>query len=938
MVLFFACGNRQERKFIDSIDDLKGEKVVVIMGSTYDQFLEENYPEIEAVRVESAPNIVPALQSGQSDAALLDGNLAKAIQKEHPEFQVLSDTIFAEHFGVAFYDEKMRNDFNIFLAEKQKNGELTALINKWIDNYENAEMPLFHSDGENGELIIGVEPITPFVMFRANEYVGIELELMYEFAAQKQLKPVVKAPGFAAMITGVAAKKFDVACGGITITEERKQSLLFSDVFYTSKASLLVNAARLRTADATSATAVTQLSDMNGETVAVLNGTIHDIYLEKNYPEITLFRVEAEVDLIPAVQTGRAKAAFTDAVLGESFNKEIPDITAVNVDCLSSHFGFGFNDEKLRDAFNRYLAEKKASGALETMTKKWMDDHENAEMPHFPKSGTNGTITLNMVPSTGMAFLCSQEYCGLEIELISGFAAQQNKSLIIQVTNFPSLIASVASGKADVICGRIAITEERKQEILFSDPYYESKSALFIKKSEELTAENRKIGVFIGSSAEKYISEKYPDNDILRYEGVNNLVTALLHNACDVITLDDLNKREVMKTYPQITCLEEGVFQTTIHVIAPKQKRALMNDFNRFLNELKAAGTLDEILNRWGNGSNAEMPHIENSGKNGTILIATEGATPPYNFIQNGKLAGIDIELVLRYAAHIGKKAEFVMSNFNGVLAAVTANKVDLGAAFISRTDERAEKMCFSNPYNTVDIGFYGIEPINEENNWWASIKASFYNNLVKEKRYLLILDGLKATIIISLLSVLLGTILAAFVCFAKMSKSKLLRSVATVYIDILRGVPQVVLLMIMFYLVFASSQIDGVWVAAITFAMNFSAYVAEMFRTSIEGVDKGQREAGIAMGFTNAKTFRLIVAPQAFKRVLPVFKGEVISLVKMTSIVGYIAVQDLTKAGDIIRSRTFDAFFPLVFIAVLYFLLSWGLTSLLSLTEKKRK
>jgi polar amino acid transport system substrate-binding protein len=116
---------------------------------------------------------------------------------------------------------------------------------------------------------------------------------------------------------------------------------------------------------------------------------------------------------------------------------------------------------------------------------------------------------------------------------------------------------------------------------------------------------------------------------------------------------------------------------------------------------------------------------------------------------------------------------------------------------------------------------------------------------------------------------------------------------------------------------------------------MNFGAYVAEIFRTGIEGVDKGQTEAGLAMGLSRVQTFRLIVLPQTIHRILPVYKGEFISLVKMTSIVGYIAVQDLTKASDIIRSRTFDAFFPLVMVAILYFLIAWILMQSLEYLEQ---
>jgi len=157
----------------------------------------------------------------------------------------------------------------------------------------------------------------------------------------------------------------------------------------------------------------------------------------------------------------------------------------------------------------------------------------------------------------------------------------------------------------------------------------------------------------------------------------------------------------------------------------------------------------------------------------------------------------------------------------------------------------------------------------------------------------------------------------------------------AKVYISILRGIPVLVLLMLTFYVIFASVNISPVLVAVLAFGMNFAAYVSEMFRAGIETVDKGQSEAGIAMGFTRTQTFGFIVLPQMIQRILPVYKGEFISLVKMTSIVGYIAVQDLTKASDIIRSRTFDAFFPLIMVTVLYFVIAWGLMQGLKYLER---
>ena len=222
-----------------------------------------------------------------------------------------------------------------------------------------------------------------------------------------------------------------------------------------------------------------------------------------------------------------------------------------------------------------------------------------------------------------------------------------------------------------------------------------------------------------------------------------------------------------------------------------------------------------------------------------------------------------------------------------------------------------------------------------ESSLFFPELVNSFYSNIIQENRYLLIWDGLKTTVIISLFAMLFGTGLGALICFMRMSKRTVLNLPARVYINVLRGIPVLVLLMLIFYVVFASVDINPVLVAIIAFGMNFAAYVSEIFRAGIKGIDKGQTEAAIAMGFSKLKTFRYIVLPQTVPRILPVYKNEFIALVKMTSIVGYIAVQDLTKAGDIIRSRTFDAFFPLIITAILYFVISWVLIQSLDYLEQ---
>ena len=220
----------------------------------------------------------------------------------------------------------------------------------------------------------------------------------------------------------------------------------------------------------------------------------------------------------------------------------------------------------------------------------------------------------------------------------------------------------------------------------------------------------------------------------------------------------------------------------------------------------------------------------------------------------------------------------------------------------------------------------------------FSNVTESFSNNLIVEDRYRMILDGLQVTLLITLFAAVLGTILGGLVCWMRMSRRRWLQQVARVYIDLMRGTPVLVLLMLMYYVVMAPVDATGIVVAIVTFAMNTAAYISEMLRTTIQGIDRGQTEAGLALGFTPRQTFLKIVLPQVVRAVMPVYQGEIISLLKGTSIVGYIAVADMTRASDLIRSRTFDAFFPLIVTAIIYFLVAWLIGMLLqSLVQRQR-
>ena len=220
-------------------------------------------------------------------------------------------------------------------------------------------------------------------------------------------------------------------------------------------------------------------------------------------------------------------------------------------------------------------------------------------------------------------------------------------------------------------------------------------------------------------------------------------------------------------------------------------------------------------------------------------------------------------------------------------------------------------------------------------------LKKEFILNFIEDNRWKYIVDGLKITLIVTIFAVLIGVLLGFLIAIVrtthdKTGKLKILNALCTVYLTVIRGTPVVVQLMIIYFIIFGSVDISKVLVAIIAFGINSGAYVAEIFRSGIMSIDNGQFEAGRSLGFNYAQTMMYIIMPQAFKNVLPTLCNEFISLLKETSVSGYIALQDLTKGGDIIRSRTYDAFMPLIAVALIYLAMVMIFTKLVSLLERR--
>ena len=214
---------------------------------------------------------------------------------------------------------------------------------------------------------------------------------------------------------------------------------------------------------------------------------------------------------------------------------------------------------------------------------------------------------------------------------------------------------------------------------------------------------------------------------------------------------------------------------------------------------------------------------------------------------------------------------------------------------------------------------------------------ASFYDVMIAKGRWMLIPRGLGTTLLIAFFAVLIGSVLGCVFALFKISKSKVLNCISAVYTTIIRGIPMATQLMIFYFVSFSPMGVNNaVLVAIIAFGINSGAYCTEIFRAGIQGVDKGQMEAGRSLGLSWNQTLVKIVLPQAIKTSLPTYTSEFITMIKETSVASFIAVADLQKSCDNIRNATYNAWIPLLSCAAIYLCLTLGLTKLFSILEKR--
>lgn len=967
--LISLTGFAEQQPEITSLSMLRGGKTFAVpTGTVADQFVLQKFPDARIKYFNTVLDCAIAVKTGKADAAVYDEPILKNIAAKNEGLVVLQELLFEDQYGFAVQmaNSELKTAIDKVLSEIKANGVYGDMMERWFPAHGNpAPMLVIELNGTNGVLTFGTAAVTEPMSFvdASHQVVGFDIEFATYIAKKlgKQLEVVDME--FGAMLPALIAGKVDMIGAGLSITEERAKKVLFSESYYPSGIAAVVRSTGGSAQDSSGREGkLSILDDIRDKRIGVFQGSIHDAYVARTYPGAEVFQYQSVSDMLLSLTTDKIDVAFYDHAALPAVLKTNPEvgIFAENIFYAPIAAGFNKDEDPLREQFNTFLGGIRSNGIYDDMVRRWMGEG-NTEMPEIPSTNTNGELRNGIVNDLGMPFSLIKDgkLVGFDIELSRRFAAYLGKEYMPVPTQFSSMLAAVSTRKIDIITCSMMITEERAKQIDFSDPYYASgASVIALKKNmahppshqfasmQDLA--DKRIGIFTGTVHDAFLTEHYPNAEVFRYDGLADMMLSLKTGKIDAAMFDRVAAGLILKHNPDLALLTDDVYTMPLGIGFNKKNPSLRREFNRFLAEIRQNGTYDTIFRRWfiEDAEKADMPPFINPVSDKTLVAGVSVEDLPYAVYMDGQYVGFDIEMIERFAEWGHYNLEFVILKFPSLIPALVSGKVDLISDGIAISEERAKQIDFSDPYadfrTAVLVASKNLAGLQEKEeglphqkrSLFRSLADSFYSNILLERRYRLILDGLKVTIIISVFAALLGTILGGLICSMRMAKRKILSSAASGFITLIRGTPVLVLLMIIFYVIFASVNINPVLVAVIAFGINFAAYVSEMFRTSIESIDKGQREAGIASGFTRVQTFIHIIMPQALRRVLPVYKGEFISLMKMTSIVGYIAVQDLTKASDIIRSRTFDAFFPLIMAAIVYLILAWLLTWALGRVE----
>ena len=724
----------------------------------------------------------------------------------------------------------------------------------------------------------------------------------------------------------------------------------------------------------------TKIEDFNGLPIGVQTAVLYEELIQDRVPDTEFQYYTMPTDMILALKSGKVAAYLVEAVGYGVHKANHPELdTFVEVPgYISASNIIGNNDKQatLLAQMNEFIRNGYENGLLGdngSLYQYWIADFDpltdNVGVKDFTFTGENGI--LNIAVEGGyepFSFVSDGNLAGFDVEFVCRFCVEYGYTPVFNEIPFESIAPGVETGKFDIGMN-IVVSEERNETGTLSDIYYTCPVLLVVMGSEDTAAaavsskdvssfnsiedfNGLPIGVQTAVLYEELIQDRVPDTEFQYYTMPTDMILALKSGKVAAYLVEGVGYGVHKANHPDLDTFKEiPGYISASNIIGNNDKQAtLLAQMNEFIDNGYKNGLLGD------NGSlyqywiadfdpltdNVGVKDFTFTGENGILNIAVEGGYEPFSFVSDGNLAGFDVEFICRFCVEYGYQPVFNEVPFESIAPGVETGKFDIGMNIVV-SEERNETGTLSDVYYTcpvylVIMGSDAVQAAAEsvKPGFFEKIGQSFYKTFIRENRWKLFLSGAGVTTLITVCSIVIGTLLGFLVYMACRHGNKFANGTTNFFMWLIHGMPTVLFLMVLYYIIFGSSRLSGMWISVIGFSLIFACSMIDMLRVGYNAIGRGQYEASTALGYSDRQSFFRILLPQAAQHFLPIYSNEVVTLIKETSVVGYIAVLDLTKISDLVRSRTYEAFFALILTAVVYFVIQGIMVRLVKMIQKR--
>ncbi len=848
----------------------------------------------------------------------------------------------------------LQGRINAFLAECRADGTLDDMYLRWVINGDETMPDIAVPENPSTHLRVGTAGTAlPYSYFAGTELAGYDIELAYRFAAWLNADVEFKIYDFGGIVAAAQSGDVDCIMSNLYITPEKAEAIPFSDPLFDVEITAMVRD------DGTaqgSASGTVRWQDYNGKKLGVLVGPLMEDAAKAFFPDSEYLLFDSYPDCVTALLAGKIDGFLGDEPGVKSIRAEQPKVDYIHESLTENNYSFAFRKDDQKSAalcreFNAFLKKCWEDGTMEELDVWFGVDEAKKTVDMSGLSGENGTIRV-VTTSTDMpwSYIKDGKHVGYDIDLVVRFCRDRGYALEIGDVDFAGRIPAIQSGKYDFTTD-MNVTPERMEQVLFSDPTSHGGIVLAVRASDlaasiqpESAAEyseysdlsGKRVSMLTGAPFEELVRSKVPDvGEFSYFNSAPDTILALKSGKTDAFLTNNAVGALAVNRNPELALFPQDLDTSAFGIAFAKGDPA--RDMWQAAYDAISEETKNALWEKWTGSDDSVklLPEQDWPGSNGTVQAAVCDSLEPMSYMGNGgQLIGFDIEMILLMAKELDVHVEFTGMEFSAIMSSVQAGKALLGAGSIIATDERKQSVDFVEYYPAAFVLVVRAFRIETGGSFLSAIADSFQKTFIRENRWKLFLKGIGTTMLITVLSVLFGTILGFAVFMLCRNGNPAANFITRFFVWLVQGMPAVVLLMILYYIIFGRVNISGAAVSVVGFTLVFGSAVFGMLRAGVGAIDKGQLEAAYALGYTNRKAFFRIILPQALPHFMPAYKGEITALIKATAVVGYVAVQDLTKMGDIVRSRTYEAFFPLIAVAIIYFILAAILTFLVNRIE----